>query len=436
MLIRREHDMCERHLCWHSLISTLRIFLLLIITCGRSFSQTPTTPALNCLVDNHDRMQVIINASNVKLADLNSANSWTLYSLSDGTTKAAARLLITDVHITIDNGNEYLAIILASRLPDNLTDINGVVATKTAIIPITKCNIKPLNKEKDKQTQSAQFKAATGKADSDIYFNGSYTATTGGSPVYSIDSFAGYMHAIGPKEDFWGKLGFYGQVTTKSSTNPSPNSYLAYAVFQRVLAKQGGWLGPFQTPFLSYRLAGVEFDQQGNNRNFVNSPVITFPLRFSKGTLGAIRPGLTVPHMTLIVGTEFVKTIASPLRENSWITRGLLGATFSAGYAPNKPYLSSLVFTASYQVRLLSSPEVYYKPRTGQKVTPPSIGSQSRPYVDSKLTYNFVKWAGATFEYTYGSLPPAFVLKQSTFALGLTFTLQETSYGRYSILRP
>jgi hypothetical protein len=388
-------------------------------------------------MDNHDRMQLIIDASNVKLTDLNSANSWILYSLTGGPTKATTRLLVTDAHITIDNSTSpahtYLAVILAIHLPDDVTDISGVVATKTAVIPVT-CKITPL--EKKKQTQAAQFKAATGKTDSDIYFNGSYTATTGGNPVYGIDSFAGYMHAIGPKEDFWGKLGFYGQVTTKSSTNPSPNSYLAYAVFQRVLAKQGGWLGPFQTPFLSYRLAGVEFDQQGNNRNFVNSPVITFPLRFSKGTLGAIRPGLTVPHMTLIAGTEFVKTIVSPLRENSWITRGLLGATFSAGYAPNKPYLSSLVFTASYQVRLLSSPEVYYKPRTGQKVTPPSIGSQSRPYVDSKLTYNFVKWAGATFEYTYGSLPPAFVLKQSTFALGLTFTLQETSYGRYSILRP
>ena len=343
----------------------------------------------------------------------------------------------------------YLAIILAAPLPSDVDDISGLVATKTAVIQITKCNVPTITHNgqvtivKQTQTQATQFKAATGETDSDVYFNGSYTATTGGSPLYAIDAFAGYMHAIGPKNDFWGKLGFYGQVATKSSTNPSPNSYLTYAVFQRVLARQGGWLGPFQTPFLSYRLAGGEFDQQGNNLNFVNSPVVTFPFRFTKGTLGAIRPGLTVPHMTVIAGTEFVKTISSPLPEASWITRGLLGATFSAGYAPNKPYLNSLTLTAAYQVRLLSSPEVYYNdryavtnPKTGKKVTPPRLGTQPRSYVDGKLTYNFVKWAGATFEYSYGSKPPAFVLTHSTFALGLTFTLQQTSYGRYSILKP
>jgi hypothetical protein len=422
----------------------VKILLLTVTASGAIWGQTKPAPALNCIVDNNDRMQIIIAATNLNLSDLSNTNEWTLYSLSGGAAKSTNRILITDVRITtnslISPPDTYLAIILAVPLPDDVTDINGVVATKSAVIPITKCNVTPV---RQKQTQVAEFKAATGKTDSDIYFNGSYTATTGGSPLYSIDAFAGYMHAIGPVSDFWGKLGFYGQVATKSSSNPSPNSYLSYAVFQRVLAREGGWLGPFQTPFLSYRLAGVEFDQHGDNLNFVNSPIITFPFRFSKGTLGAIRPGITIPHMTLIAGTEFVKTINSPLPEASWLTRGLLGATLSAGYAPNKPFLSSLLFTAVYQVRLLTSPEVYYNdsfavtnPKTGKKVTPPMLGTQPRQNVDGKLTYNFTKWSGITFEYTYGSLPPAFVLTHSTFALGLAFTLQQTSYGRYSILKP
>jgi hypothetical protein len=423
---------------------SLKALLLGILVCGISRGQVPTTPALNCVVDNNDRMQIIIAASNIKLTDLSNANSWTLYSLSGEKTKITNRLLITDARITTNSAvhpaDTYLAIILASPLPDDVHDITGIVATKTAVIPITKCYISPVIQ---KQTQAAQFKAATGKADSDIYFNGSYTASTIASPLYAIDAFAGYMHAIGRGEDYWGKLGSYGQVTTKSSSNPSPNSYLTYAVFQRVLAKQGGWIGPFQTPYLSYRLAGGEFDQTGNNLNFVTSPLVTLPLRFSTGTLGAVRPDITVPHMTLIAGVEFVKTISSPLPEDNWITRGLLGATFSTGYAPNKPFLSSIVFNVAYQVRLLSAPEVYYDstfavtdPKTGKKVTPPKLGTQPRHHVDSKLTYNFAKWAGATFEYSYGSLPPAFVLTHSTFALGLTFTLQQTSYGRYSILKP
>jgi hypothetical protein len=252
------------------------------------------------------------------------------------------------------------------------------------------------------------------------------------------------MKAIPSETNPWGKLGGYGQVTTKSgSTSPNPNSYLAYAVFQRVLAETGGWKGPFQTPYLNFRLAGGEFDQTGDNLNFVTSPIVTFPFRFTSGTLGPISPSVTIPSMTLIAGVEFVNTITAPLPEADWITRGLFGATFSAGYAPKKPGFDSIVFTASSQVRILSSPEVYYNdsyavtdPKTGKKTTPPRLGTQPRPYVDAKLTYNFEKWVGGTFEYTYGSLPPAFVLKHSTFQLGLSFSLQQASYGRYSILKP
>ena len=72
-----------------------------------------------------------------------------------------------------------------------------------------------------------------------------------------------------------------------------------------------------------------------------------------------------------LVGPVFLdKTITSPVQESNWITRGLFGATFATGYAPNKPYLSSIVFNAAYQVRLLSAPEVNY-PKTGKKITPP-----------------------------------------------------------------
>jgi hypothetical protein len=424
-------------------MKTIGTLALMLVTTA-AFAQSPT---LDCSVDGNDLMQVIIEAKGINLSVLNKASAWTLYSHSKST-KTITRLLITDTDVIAvpvpgsPLNEESVRLILSGPLSlADVDNIAGMVATDKEVIPITKCTLPTaLSAEK-----SQQFQAATGKSDSDIYFNGSYTATVGGAPTYSIDSFAGYMHAVGPREAFWGKLGMYGQVTTKAgSTSPSPNSYLTYAVFQRVLAKEGGWLGPFQTPIFNYRFAGGEFAQQGNNVNFVTSPVVTFPIRFTAGTLGAIRPGLTIPHMTILAGTEFVNTISSALPEASWLTRGLLGATFTAGYTPKKPYLDSLLLTAAYQLRLLSSPEVYYNdkyapvdPKTGKKgTTPPRIGSQPRSYVDTKLTYNFTKWAGFTCEYTYGSLPPAFVLTHSTFTLGLTFTLQQTSYGRYSILRP
>src|SRR5271169_1325628 len=444
MLQRRNSNCCSGP----PFLQASRIATLLVVVAmsGSAFTQAAATPALACFVDPNDLSQIIIEAKDIDLAALNKASGWTLYSHSV-TSKTVSKLLITDTDIlpTPGSTNSTVRLILASKLPTDVDAISGLVATDRQVIQLTKCALPPSPLVEKKDPKSQQFTAATGKTDSDVYFNGSYTATTGGNPVYNIDSFAGYMHGIGPRDDFWGKLGFYGQVTTKAgSTSPSPNSYLTYAVFQRVLAREGGWLGPFQTPIVNYRFAGGEFSQQGDNTNFVTSPIVSLPIRLSSGRLGAIRPGLTVPHMTLIAGAEFVNSISSALPEARWLTRGLFGATFTAGYAPKKPYLDSLLFTAAYQVRLLSFPEVYYNdryapvdPKTGKKgTTPPRLGSQSRPYVDSKLTYNFAKWAGFTFEYSYGSLPPAFVLTHSTFALGLTFTLQQKSYGRYSILRP
>jgi hypothetical protein len=95
---------------------------------------------------------------------------------------------------------------------------------------------------------------------------------------------------------------------------------------------------------------------------------------------------------------------------------------------------------------LPSAPEIFYDdkfapldPSTGKKnakKTPAMLGTQPRHDFDTKLTYNYAPWGGITFEHTYGSLPPSFVKTDHSFAFGLSFTLQQSSYGRYSILKP
>ena len=64
------------------------------------------------------------------------------------------------------------------------------------------------------------------------------------------------------------------------------------------------------------------------------------------------------------------------------------------------------------------------------------LGTQARHTVDTTLTYMFLQWAGLSFEHAYGSLPPAFAFTGHSFKVGLTFTLKQTSFGRYSILKP
>lgn len=286
---------------------------------------------------------------------------------------------------------------------------------------------------------------ATDKSDSDIYFNGSYTATINGEPTWNLDTFAGYMYPIQKGRAFYGKIGFYGQATTNKEASADPDSFLSYLVFQRVIGR-GGWWWLFQSPYLNMRLLGTEFDRQGKQLNLITSPVVTIPFRLSGKFSGPLEPGLTFPNLTLQVGTEFVKVEKSEIigPEKNWYTRGLLGATFSSGYAPEKTYLYSIQLTSAYQVRLPSAGEIYFDdrlapidPSTGKKGTTPALlGTQARHNLDTKFTYNVVKWAGITFEYSYGSLPPIFSRTDHTFSVGVTFSLKQTSYGRYSILKP
>jgi acyl carrier protein len=149
---------------------------------------------------------------------------------------------------------------------------------------------------------------AKNKDDADIYIKGSYTAVVDGDPVYDIDAFAGFMYGIQnrSKTTFFGWLGAYGQVRTKNASKADPNSFLTYLVYQRYVGRGTRWLGPFSLPYFNYRFAGWEFDHDGKQLNFINSPVMTFPMRLSGKLGGELEPGLTFPNMTFQLGTEFV----------------------------------------------------------------------------------------------------------------------------------
>ncbi|GEM_PF-4265643 len=289
------------------------------------------------------------------------------------------------------------------------------------------------------------FTGASSKTDADIYFNGSHTTVLGGDPVYSIDAFAGYMHAIKEDHASAGKLGLYGQVTTKSGPKADPNSFLTYVVYQNVLGYK--WFGWFQPPIFNDRAFGAEFDRSARELNLITSPMITLPVRLGTPPENLSAKITSWPQLNLTLGTEFVDVRKSALAPiHNWHTRGLLGANFVTGYGPKKPGFDSWSITSSWQLRLPSAPEIFYDdkfapidPSTGKKNpknTPPMLGTQPRHYFDTKFTYNYAAWGGVTFEHTYGSLPPAFVKTDQSFAFGLSFTLQQNSYGRYSILKP
>ena len=153
------------------------------------------------------------------------------------------------------------------------------------------------------------------------------------------------------------------------------------------------------------------------------------------------------PVLNLNMGAEIVdvrKSVLAPVGQ--WHIRGLLGTSFVVGRSVKKPGFYSWTLTSSWQLRLPTAAEVFYDPKfapidssTGLKnlkKIPPMLGTQPRHLIDTKLTYNVTTWGAITFEHTYGSLPPAFLKTDHSFAIGLAVMLKQSNYGRTSILKP
>jgi len=291
---------------------------------------------------------------------------------------------------------------------------------------------------------SAGLGVTAAKADdSDFSFNGKLTKTRLGSTVFDADLVIGYMRAVTCQDCYVGRFGFYAQAKTKESATISPGSYLGYLVYQRELGG-GGFSGPFQTPLLNVRVIGAEFDHDADQRNVLISPVVTFPIRLGCGPLGPLAPGFSVPAIAVQLGAEFVKPVISAFDQKSWRTRGLVGVSFRTGWAPEKRWLHAVSLTSSYVARFLSDPEPFkdpshgvIDPATGKRGKPPlELGTQNRTKTETELKYNPTKWVGISVKYESGGLPPVFAIKDQTWTVGVSFALKQTSYGRYSILKP
>ena len=270
--------------------------------------------------------------------------------------------------------------------------------------------------------------------EADVYVDGKWTRVAGEDAAFDLHAYGGYMRALAPGAPrYWGRAGFYGQLRVKNSHTLDPSSVLLYGTYQRVLGS-GDFHGPLQSPIFNLRAPGFELERRGDQRNFVVSPVVTVPVRLSRGALGPIQPGFVYPQMTLFGGAEVVKPLASrDAAANGWKARTLVGATLTTGIAPEQPWLQSLTLRAAYQLRLLSSPEIFKDLRGSGAF---ELGGQARHRAEVSFTYFPVKWTGVSFDYEYGGVPPVFVLAGHTFTVGLTFTLKHTSYGRLVILAP
>ncbi len=438
---------------------TFHIARMTAFLCGLAFPICAAAPKIaGAAVDPNHRNRIIINFDNPApdAGTVDKERFWIVYEkiTTSPKTTAAKRLDVDQIDVSgLATPEKHIILHLKEDIAGKPTikEVDIVLANTTDFVTLP-----ALTSATDLGTgidgTHSDFAAAKSRTDSDIYFNGSYAAVVGGPPVYNIDAFAGYMWSLQKKDSYYGRLGFYGQATTKMSPTADPNSFQIYLVYQNVLGN-GEWWGPsqkwrpFQAPIFNYRFLGTEFDKNAQELNLTTSPILTFPFRPVSPPDNLNSKISQWPQFNLIMGTEFVgveKSVLAPT--GAWHTRGLIGANFATGYAPKTKGFDSITLTSSWQVRLPSAPEIFYDdkfapidPATGMKntkATPAMLGTQPRHSLDTKLTYNYAAWGGLTFEHTYGSLPPAFNKTDHTFTFGLTFTLQQASFGRTSILRP
>jgi hypothetical protein len=223
-----------------------------------------------------------------------------------------------------------------------------------------------------------------------------------------------------------------------------PNSFLNYLVYQQVLGHTTNYV---QAPIFNYRFFDAEFDRTAKELNLVISPTFTIPIRPVKPRSSLSGRIDAWPLFNLSFGAEFVnvrKSVIAPVGD--WHKCGLVGMNFVIGHTPKRYGYYSLKLTSSWQVRLPSAAEIFYddkfapiNPSTAKKnvkKTPPMLGTQPRHFLDTKVNDNLTSWGGITLEHSYGSLPPIFFETDQTFAVGLSLTLKQGDYGRYSILKP
>jgi hypothetical protein len=261
-----------------------------------------------------------------------------------------------------------------------------------------------------KQGVSANFKPARGKADADIYFNGSAAGARGSKPLYSFESKLGYLWRFKPAS-----FGFRATANAAEKSNIDPDSITGAVALEKIIV-----LSPLTGIILEGDVLGTEFDTKNRTRNLtsgLDSRLILPPKLLGEKSFAAI---------DFLVGFEGGHNYRHKLNPdglgNFW--RWKLGSTVYF-VVRDIAKLNRISFTTEYKVRLLNSFEPFTESINGTDVV--SLRKKPRHYVASDLDLMFSDAFGITIKYRYGSLPPAFKFVNNSVSIGLTFKLKQAN---------
>jgi len=263
------------------------------------------------------------------------------------------------------------------------------------------------------QIARAKLGSASGRDDSNLYFSGQITHSSGQDFEGSYDVkadlsgrclIANTVHLIGPVLDLKGG----------SDPNTTPDS-LNFA-----LQWEFPLVSPREAPISSIRLA--QFAKLETTDDFLQRNII-----YNADLRGVFRPWIfnsasTIrAHLRPVVGVETGKNLRSiaPQLDGNGIARLKAGTSFFLIFDLGKPGLQDVTFETNYDRRWPLLNEIRLV-RSQSGVTEIFSGTNPRDYVRQTVAIGLTKFVAINVAYEYGSLPPVYQFVDNKFTFGIS----------------
>jgi hypothetical protein len=284
---------------------------------------------------------------------------------------------------------------------------------------------------------SSLLGSASGKGQSDIYLNGSYSPAIHSQPQYSIDAAARLVlpfsnEVLSPWHRWhWGGL---AKVSTDNRRVVDPDSFLVSGVLQWIARDQRFFYQRAEGVLLNWNFAGLEFDRKTTNESFISQAAFEVPLRVYPALKQDAKLAV---GLTPFAGAEFGDNLTNAvLRGGSGaILRGVGGGSLVATYQPKLKGLSKISVSSNYILRQPAFDEVFTRTRlvAGTAVDMPTMSSQARHHVANALSFTLAEPFSLTIKHEYGDVPPAFRFIDHKTSVGLTIMLRQNNSGRAAL---
>ena len=279
--------------------------------------------------------------------------------------------------------------------------------------------IQPFNREPPKTGSSP----SSGRDDSDVYLFGGLNSAVGSRPTFTIDSFIDWHPLNG--------FGVNASIKTDNRKKVDPDSFAVKLDYVRLLATPSGNSGGgihFGGAKFKFDYAGVEFDRDRKNLNFVTSPYVflSFHAYTTNPATGNV---LFTWNLAPKLGLEAGNNFRNSLNEN-----GYGGFVRSLGGARNYFIfrkvlgLERIQLTTDYEVRLPNKAELFSNSTVrvnGQDIRVYRYTRNARHHLTDDLSFMINQYWGLSVKHEYGSLPPVFNMVDHKVSVGLTFKLKE-----------